>query len=109
MAEHVHQPLNEEIRSVAGYYIVLEEGMLKYNDREVLYLVQAAEIDTSCCGTGGMGYIYVPGYLGSLRSYKNESGLWVSEVERVRTEKERGEIERLLRDKYPLFQQVSFA
>ncbi|MDY6795987.1 MAG: hypothetical protein SWK76_12050 [Actinomycetota bacterium] len=109
MAEHVHQSLNEEIRSVAGYYIVLEEGVLKYNGREVLFLVQAAEIDTSCCGSGGMGYIYVPGYLQSLKSYKNDSGLWVSEVERIKDEDERREIEGLLRDRYPVFQQVSFA
>jgi hypothetical protein len=109
MSEHVHQEIGEEIRSVAGYYVVLEEGVLKYNGREVLYLVQAAEVDTSCCGPGGMGYLYVPGYIKSLKSRKSESDLWVSEVERIKEEGERRDIEKLLREKHPGFLQVSFA
>jgi len=109
VAEHIHQEIGEEIRSVAGYYMVLEEGVLKYNGREVLYLVQAAEVDTSCCGPGGMGYLYVPGYIRSLKPRKNQTGLWVSEVDRVKEEGERRDIEKQLMRKHPGFQQVTFA
>ena len=109
MAEYVHQEIGEEIRSVAGYYMVLEEGLLEYNGREVLYLVQAAEVDTSCCGPGGMGYLYVPGYIRSLKSRKNQTGLWLSEVDRIKDEGERRDIEKLLMQQHPGFQQVTFA
>ncbi len=109
MAEHVHQPLEEEIRSIAGYYMVLEEGMLEYRGRELLYLVQAAAVETSCCGRGGMGFIMVPGYVNALKSRSNDMGLWVSDVERVEDAGEREEITGLLRARHPGFQQVNFA
>lgn len=109
MAEHVHQPLEEEIRSIAGYYMVLEEGVLKYKGREVLYLVEMAAIDTSCCGRGGMGFIMVPGYINALRSRRREDGLWVSDVDRVEDEDDRREITRQLLAMHPGFQQVNFA
>lgn len=109
MAEHVHQPIEEEIRSIAGYYMVLEEGVLKYKGREVLYLVEMAAIDTSCCGRGGMGFIMVPGYINALRARRGEDGLWVSDVDRVEDEDDRREITRQLRARHPGFQQVNFA
>jgi hypothetical protein len=109
LARHVHQPVGEEIRSIAGYYMVLEEGMLKYRDREVLYLLEAAAADTSCCGGAGMGFIMVPGYVRELRAGKNEDGLWVSEVDRVEDEGERREITRELRARHPGFHQIIFA
>jgi len=109
MAEHVHQEIGEEIRSIAGYYMVLEEGVLKYNGRDVLYLLEAAAVDTSCCGTGGMGFIFVPGYLKALKHRRNEGGKWVSDVDRVEGEEDRREIARLLKAEHPGFQQVNFA
>ena len=89
--------------------MVLEEAVLQYNGREVLYLVEAAAADTSCCGGAGMGFIMVPGYLVKLRGRRNEDGLWVSEVERVSDEGERIEITGILKAKHPGFQQVLFA
>jgi len=107
--EHVHQPLGEEIRSIAGYYMVLEERTLEYRGRQLLYLLEAAAADTSCCGRAGMGFIMVPGYVVTLRERKNGDGLWVSEVDRVSEEAERKEIAALLRERHPGFQQVMFA
>ncbi|MDD3718814.1 MAG: hypothetical protein PHP28_09155 [Actinomycetota bacterium] len=109
MAEHVHQPMGEEIRSIAGYYMVLEEGVLEYKDREILYLVEAAVVDTSCCGRGGMGFIMVPGYINILKARRNEDGLWVSDVDRVEGEEDRREITRLVLARHPGFGQVNFA
>lgn len=109
MAEHVHQPLEEEIRAIAGYYMVLEEGVIEYRGRELLYLVEMAAIDTSCCGRGGMGFIMVPGFINALKARRNEEGLWVSDVDRVEGEEEREEITRLLLARHPGFQQVNFA
>ena len=109
MAEHVHQPIGEEIRSIAGYYTVLEEGVLQYNDRELLYLVEMAAVDTSCCGSGGMGFIFVPGYINALKSRSDEDGLWVSDVDRVEGEEDRRKISEILLSRHPGFQQVNFA
>lgn len=109
MAEHVHQPIGEEIRSIAGYYMVLEEAVIQYNDRELLYLVEMAAVDTSCCGSGGMGFIMVPGYINALKTRRNQEGLWVSDMDRLDNQEDRKEITRLLLEKHPGFQQVNFA
>jgi hypothetical protein len=109
MAEHIHQPIDEEIRSIAGYYLVLEEGVIKYKGRDLLYLVEMAAIETSCCGRGGMGFIMVPGYIDALKARQNDDGLWVSDVDRVGGEEERKDITRLLLARHPGFQQVNFA
>ena len=89
--------------------MVLEEAVLQYKGREILYLVEAAAADTSCCGGAGMGFIMVPGYIRELRAGKNEDGLWVSEVDRVEDEGERREITRELRARHPGFHQIIFA
>jgi hypothetical protein len=109
MAEHVHQPFEEEIRSIAGYYMVLEEGVLEYKGRDLLYLVEMAAVETSCCGSGGMGFIMVPGYINALKARRNDDDLWVSDVDRVEDEEDRREITRLLLARHPGFQQVNFA
>jgi hypothetical protein len=109
MAEHIHQEIGEEIRSIAGYYMVLEEGMLEYNGRDVLYLLEAAAVDTSCCGRGGMGFIFVPGYLNAIKHRKNEEGKWISDVDRVEGEEDKEKITRQLKAENPGFQQVNFA
>jgi len=109
MAEHVHQHIEEEIRSIAGYYMVLEEGVLKYKGRDLLYLVEAAAFETSCCGSGGVGFIMVPGYINTLKARRNDDGLWVSNVDRVEGEEARREITWLVLTRHPGFQQVNFA
>ncbi len=107
--EHVHQKIGEEVRSIAGYYTVLEEDVLEYNGRRVLYEVKMAVVETSCCGSGGLGFIFVPGYILSLKDRQTPNGLWVSEVERIVEESEKKDIEKELRRIYPHFYEVSFA
>ncbi len=109
MAEYVHVEVGEEVRSIAGYYKVLEEGVLEYGGREVLYLMKTAVVETSCCGPGGMGFISVPGYLTAPRVRRDEQGSWISEVERVTDEAERKEITGILKEANPHFHQVDFA
>jgi hypothetical protein len=50
MEEYIHEDMNEEIRSISGYYQYLEEGTLSFNGRDVLYLVGVGVVDNSCCG-----------------------------------------------------------
>ncbi|OFW57386.1 MAG: hypothetical protein A2W01_07045 [Candidatus Solincola sediminis] len=108
MAEYVHQQIGEEIRSMAGYYMVLEERVLEYKGRTVLHLIEAAAADTSCCGGAGLGFIMVPGYINALRTCQNEEGLWLSDVDPIKDEEERREITALIKAGNPGFQQVNF-
>ncbi len=108
-SEHIHQKLAEEVRSIGGYYQVIEEATLPFKDREVLYLVEIGCVETSCCGAGGIPFIFVPGYVVSWRYRENDCGLPVSEVERITDEGERKQVAETLRGKYPHFTQVSFA
>ena len=94
---------------MAGYYMVLQEGVLEYKGRDVLYLIEGAAADTSCCGGAGMGFIMVPGFLIALKDRQNDEGLWISEVDRVKDEAERKELTSILLAKNPGFQQVNFA
>lgn len=108
MAEYVHVEVGEEIRSIAGYYKVLEEGVLEYKGREVLYLVKMAVVETSCCGPGGLGFISVPGYIVAPRARQDAQGAWITDVERISDETERKEIAGILKDGNPHFYQVDF-
>lgn len=106
--KHVHQPLNVEIRSIGGYYKVLEEGVLDFEGRKALYVVMGAHVDTSCCGAGGLGYITVPGFVTAWKSVKNEDGLPVSEVACIRDSAARNKLKAELRNKYPYITVIDF-
>ncbi len=108
MAEYVHVEVGEEIRSIAGYYKVLEEGVLEYKGREVLYLVKMAVVETSCCGPGGMGFISVPGYIVASRARQDAQGTWITDVERISDEAEQREITGILKSGNPHFHQIDF-
>ncbi len=108
MAEYVHVEVGEEVRSIAGYYSVLSESVMEYKNREVLYLVKVAVVETSCCGPGGMGFISVPGYVVRLRDRRNSQGAWVTDVEHVTDAVEQGEIAGILKSKHLHFHQVDF-
>ncbi len=101
MKQYVHEELGKEVRSISGGYTLIEEERLRYREREVLYVVGVAEVDNSCCGTGGCRFINVPGYVVSSKGEKDDSGLTVSEVEPITEEGERKEIKNLLDKKYP--------
>lgn len=108
MPEYVHHPINEEIRSIGGYYKVLEEGILDFEGRKVLYVLKGAHADTSCCGPRGMGLLTVPGYVTSWKSGKDESGLPVSEVKHITDREEQKRIKALLKKQYTYIEIVDF-
>ena len=45
--EFIHPDLGREIRSISGYYLPLEEHVLEYNGREVVYVLGDACIEAS--------------------------------------------------------------
>lgn len=94
--EYAHSELNKEVYSIAGYYIPQKEVKLKYNNREVLYVVGLGVIDSSCCGVGGCRYALVPGYLVNWKNKTNGDDLPVSDVESISDEETRRDITQII-------------
>ena len=94
--EYTHSKLNEESYAIAGYYSLQKEARLKHDNREVLYIVGQAVIESSCCGAGSWEYVLVPGYILNWHNKVNEAGLSVSEVEPISDKALRGSIRRII-------------
>ena len=73
--------LNEEFRSISGYYIFLQEGIVEYAGKRILFLLGEGKAETACCGSGGCCYALVPGTVLSWKSATDEQGRFVSLVE----------------------------
>ena len=83
MNKYAHLELDKTIEALAGHYTPQKEVRLKYQDREVLYVVGQMVVDASCCGQANCQYALVPGYIIGWQSETNEEGLPVSEVEPI--------------------------
>ncbi|MBN2538657.1 MAG: hypothetical protein JXB09_01255 [Deltaproteobacteria bacterium] len=107
MIEHIHEELHTEVRSISGYYLYTEEGLLPFKGREVLYLSGIGVIDNSCCGVGGCSFVRIPGYIVSWKDTKDDSGRSISRIEPITEEGDKEAIKNLLGSKYP-DSQISF-
>ena len=105
--EYTHLKLNEDVYNKTGYYTPQKEVRLKYNDREVLYVVGQAVIESSCCGVGNWGYVTVPGYILNWQNETNEAGLPVSEVEPISDKAIRENISQIIKEA-ELISQIEF-
>ena len=105
--EHIHE-LHQHVRSIAGEYTWEKEVTLVVQGRPVLCVVGNAWVDSTCCGTAGCRFAYVPGFVVGLGVRQNEIGQWISEVEPIHDEQTRGRIRRSL-EETELVQQVQFA
>jgi len=95
--KYTHTELNEELYAISGHYSLEKEVRLKYNNREVLYAVGQAVMDSSCCGMGGCRYALVPGYIVNWQNETNEAGLPVSEVEPISDKATQDDISRVIK------------
>ncbi|MCX5998344.1 MAG: hypothetical protein NTU41_01800 [Chloroflexi bacterium] len=99
--EFGHPRLGEEVVARAGYYVPLEEHVLPYEGREVIYIVGHGCIDNSCCGgRGSWGYVQVPGFL-VRRHVRGGTSSPVSEVEIIEGEATRDRIRESLLKQHP--------
>jgi hypothetical protein len=101
--EFVHPPLNREIRSIAGGYILVREERLAHEGREVLYLLGYGVFDSSCCGVGGCAHALVPGFIAAWHTEVRD-GRQVSRVEPIEGEHARRAIEAVIRRRETLSQ-----
>ena len=98
MTKYTHFKLDEDVNTIAGYYTPLKEIRLQNNNREVLYIVGQAVIESSCCGTGSYGYVLVPGYIVNWQNEQNKDDLPVSEVEPISNTESRNSIRRIIQE-----------
>ena len=97
---YTHLPLGEDVEiGIGGYYTPEQELRQKYDDKEVLYVIGKAVVESSCCGTGSWKYAIVPGYIVNWQNTHNESGLPVSEVAPIRDEEVQANIRRIIETK----------
>ena len=106
--DFVHPLLGREITAIGGHYVFNKEIRLPFNDREILYFVGYAVVNTSCCGVGGCAYALVPGFIKNWKYQKTGDGAFVSQVEPIRDLEEQKEIRRLIQKK-EVVQQISFS
>ncbi len=79
----IHHPLNCEIRSIGGYYVITKEVCIPLGDRKIFYMTGYAAFDTTCCGTGGCAFANIPGFVLSWKDKINPDGCSVSAIEPV--------------------------
>ena len=106
--EYIHAELNKRVEFFGGGYSFIEEGKFPYREKEVLYSVGVANIEASCCGALGCGFIKVPGYVLSWKKRIDAHGRVLSEIERIEDDESQREIRKILEAKYPGFSQIEF-
>jgi hypothetical protein len=94
--EYIHLPIGEEVRSITGNYVVIKEEIINISGREIIYAVGFASFDSSCCGTGGCSYAFVPGFIESLHEKTDANGCPISIVSPIKDDKIRKKITKIL-------------
>lgn len=98
MSSYTHLELNKDVPTPSGYYSPRKEVRLNYNGREVLYTVNEAVIESSCCGANDYCSITIPGYVVGWKAGKNSQGLPVSLIEPVTNENDRDAIRKIIKN-----------
>ncbi|MDO8567929.1 MAG: hypothetical protein Q7R57_04355 [Dehalococcoidales bacterium] len=96
--KYTHLELDKEQHFLPGYYVPTKEVKLKYDGREVLYVVGQAAIESSCCAAGNFAYVIVPGFIVNWQKEKGLDGLPVSDVEPVSSKAAQRSIRKIIRD-----------
>lgn len=93
-------------QAIAGRFELERELRLSHDGRDVLVLLGTALVDTACCGTTGMRYAVVPGYVLGWHSGSDEEGRSTSEVEPVPDRPAQRAIGRAIRARHTVTQVV---
>ncbi|OGO32222.1 MAG: hypothetical protein A2Z29_00330 [Chloroflexi bacterium RBG_16_56_11] len=96
--KYTHLELNRDVPAPAGYYTPTREVRLRYDGRDVLYVVNQTVIDSSCCGVSDFASALVPGFIVKWRSERNKDGNPESVVDPVSDGQDRDKIRKIIRD-----------
>jgi len=103
----IHQPLNFEITSIGGYYVITKEVRIPLGERDIFYMTGYAAFDNTCCGTGGCAFANVPGFISSWKDKINSDDFYVSTIEPVTDLDIQNQIREIIRKKEGI-NQVNF-
>jgi hypothetical protein len=103
-----HPELNCEITAIGGYYIFLKEACISYQHKTLLYWVGCAVFNSTCCGSGGISFARVPGFLHRERYKTDSSGAQVSLVEPISTPPDQEKIREVIQNR-EMVHQVEFS
>ncbi len=81
--DFTHPNLGQEVTAIGGHYVFDKEIQMSYDNREILYFVGYAVLDSTCCGVGGVAYVLVPGFIRQLNYKKNHDDCFVSQIEPI--------------------------
>jgi hypothetical protein len=95
--EYVHLPEGSDAHSGHGVKAHWDERTARYGERDVLYLLTDAVVDTVCCGDRVFHYATVLGYVTEWQSRMTEGGYPVSAIEPIADEEAQRDIESLLK------------
>lgn len=93
-------------QAIAGRFELDRELRLSRDGRDVLVLLGTALVDTACCGTTGMRYAVVPGYVLDWHCDVDDEGHPTTEVEPVLDPAEQRAIGRAIRARHTITQVV---
>ncbi|SHL22922.1 hypothetical protein SAMN02745216_04855 [Desulfatibacillum alkenivorans DSM 16219] len=96
---YIHIPLDEENRSISGYFTLEREVRLPYEGKEVLYTVGTGVVDSSCCGFGGCAYAMVPGFVVTWKEKKDLENRDISMVEPISDQESQKQLSKIIRKK----------
>ena len=96
---YIHPVLDEDITAIGGHYTFLKEELLPFKNKTILYFVGCSLFDSACCGTGGVSFARVSGFVHDLKFKKTPSGVPISMVEPISDQSAQKKISQLIRSK----------
>ena len=102
--DFTHPQLGREVTAIGGHYVFGKEIRMPYHNREVLYFVGYAVLDSTCCGVGGVAYVLVAGLIRQWKYKKNQDNGFVSKVEPIQDQSVQKEVRSLIQKKEMVFQ-----
>jgi hypothetical protein len=104
LLDYVHPALNCEITAIGGYYIFLKEVTLPYQVRPIYYLVGCAIFNSTCCGSGGVSFVRVPGFVHRYKYKTGPAGDQVSLIEPVSGTLRQKKIQQIIQQREMVYQ-----
>jgi hypothetical protein len=105
--DFTHPQLGREVTAIGGHYVFGKEIRMPYHNREILYFVGYAVLDSTCCGVGGVAYVLVAGFIRQWKFKKNKTDCFISQIEPICDQAVQKEVRSVIQ-KREMVHQVTF-
>jgi hypothetical protein len=102
--DFAHPRLGQEVTAIGGHYVFGKEIRMPFRNREILYFVGYAVLDSTCCGVGGVAYVLVAGFIQQWKFKKNQNDCFISKIEPVSDQATQKEIRRTIQKREMVYQ-----